>query len=350
MNTMLRLQPHALFTMLLATLTACDAGSVVLAQNAKATDKASTNKAHENQAHQEKLAALLAGAPDMFAPTHTGVATIESTLRSANVTLLRNVGNTSLVFYADFHGEMDAAIRPDTYHHPRGFKAELAAYILSKWLRFDNVPPVVARIVPRDVVEKYWVRRNAKEELPQLQMRWVTKDKCMGVAIYWVPKLTDLGFDTPQGIDTWSAWLSQKRPMPESNNRLAVDMSNLVLFDFLIANFDRISGANLQGNGDKTRVIIRDQNLAFMPELPEKQFKKILENLMRVERFSRNTVLRLQALDRKTIESLMKEASPDLALLDKIQINELIDRQQTLLSRIQALIDLYGEDKVLAFP
>jgi hypothetical protein len=149
----------------------------------------------------------------------------------------------------------------------------------------------------------------------------------------------------------WQSWL-QDSEIPKGKAALARDLSTMVVFDFLIGNWDRFSGGNLPTDSKKQRAFLRDNDRSFSTPLLERRYEKLLDGLTRTERFSKGTVRHLAALDEASIRAeLAKDPSHEAEpLLNAAQIADLLDRRATILSYIAALIEERGEDDVLFFP
>jgi len=275
-------------------------------------------------------------------------------MRTAQSTRFKPVGTSSLVFKATFTGGVDAAFRPRTRAHSRGWTSEVAAYRIARALDMDQVPPAVSRAFSRPELESH-LHADFSEDWPALDAQMMGRGEIVwGALVYWVPGLRDLELDTPRGMATWSRWLAHDAGVVSADEAsLAGDLATMLCFDYLIANVDRWSGGNVRADRSGRRVVIRDHNLAFLSPLPRAQHERVLGHVRRVERFSRSFVFALRALDESRLRASLA-ADPAVAagttLLDDAQIRALFDRREALLSRVAAHLDAYGEVAVLAFP
>lgn len=269
------------------------------------------------------LAALISGDPQSFRP----------------------IGSTSLSFQVDLAGSIDAAFRPDTRTHPRGWLAEAAAYRIAAELGLDNVPPVVVRAVDASLLRRRLDSGASWDDVDDVLV--MSGNAVRGAFVYWVPGMLRSDLDTPAGIARWSAWLAQDGEIPEDQRALARDLSNVLVFDYLIGNRDRWSGGNARplANG---RLVIRDHNLAFPYALGTGVQQRMVETLRRTTRFSRATIAHLEELDEPALSAALAADDPAL-LLDERQIAAVLDRRQVILTYVGALIEAYGEEAVLYF-
>lgn len=259
----------------------------------------------------------------------------------------RPVGTTSLVYRIDLEGGERIAYRPRQRYRLGGHLAELAAYRIGEALGLDNIPPVALRLEPLHrlerlmndrFIERYEEERERLRPLPNLQL--------IGAAIDWVPDLTASTLDRREVRDRWLAALEIGAPPSEEfPDSLLRDLSNLVVFDYLIGNWDRMSGGNLQTNARATRIYLRDHNLAFDTPTPRRHELAMLERLGRLERFDRRVLSGLARLSRDELGRILEPdpSAPETPILNDTQIDELMSRRAQIFMRAAALYAPYGE-------
>lgn len=197
--------------------------------------------------------------------------------------------------------------------------AEVVAYELDRSLGFGRVPPTVARRI-------HWER--LQHAIPERRWAEVLRDESdwvRGSLSWWIPEPLErwrLGRD-------WERWLRQSAqgvfpspyrparewrevingrlsdeeselynldPQPESPGQLGA-LSDLLVFDYLIANLDRWSSdrTNLRRRGIGGELIFLDNAASFWERTPPLMERR----LMPLERFRRQTVSALR--DRKSV-------------------------------------------------
>lgn len=284
--------------------------------------------------------------PELFA--------IVTALRSDVIKSAKPVGTSSVVFKLDLDGPIDGAFRPESRLNPRGHLAEIAAFRLGRALGIETVAPAVPRTVSWVELSRL-VKASRPEAWPALEKDIVSRDgQVHGVVIYWIPELRDLGFDTPDGISRFSRWLAQDGA-PASRDKsklLAAQISTMLGFDYLIGNFDRFSGANMQGDASGETLFLRDHNMAFFEPFRLQHHQRVLAKLKRAQRFSRSFVNSVRELDGARLSGALADPGDGkaFAVLSAGQLRSVLDRRKALLSYIAALIDTYGERNVLTFP
>jgi hypothetical protein len=304
-------------------------------------------------------AVVQVGAQDVGIPAARRFASSELTedrileaLFSARLDNLRPIGTTSTTFQMQLAGTIDAAYKPETRTHPRGWAHEIAAYRLAVLLGMDQVPPARVRVIERGQMRRHiapdW-EGNPDSLLAPLSFNANVPGSTTvrGAAISWVPNLERGTLDQPEGLARWGAWLTPGTALSPEQRILARDLASMCVFDALIGNGDRLSGGNLRtATNGMQRVIIRDHNLAFPVRWGESQRGRILEELQRTRRFPRSLVEALRRLD---AASLARASHDEIVgdLLDDTQREAVLERRAMILSYVEALIEEHGEPAVI---
>jgi hypothetical protein len=248
---------------------------------------------------------------------------------------------------------ISAAFKPVSRHRPGGAVAEVAAYRVARLLGMDNVPPAMMRRVHRDDLHSrlHPDYRDDWTEIDEWTI-WQDDDTCFGAAIYWVPEMRSLGLDESGPMRRWTRRLSQGGRIPEEDVPLHVDLSTMVAFDYLIGNWDRFSGGNLQGLSDGSRLIVRDHDMAFGRQLNDELHQRVLEHLLRTEKLSRRFVTRLLGMNEAALRAELRRdpGAREGLTLDDAQIAGVMDRRRALISYAVALADELGEERAFSFP
>jgi hypothetical protein len=291
-------------------------------------------------------------APLRFADTGQAQDFILGALGRGEPTSFKPVGSTSTVFHMRMSGAVDAAFKAASLDRPLGPHAEVAAYRLARCLGLDNVPPAISRTLPAARIHALLVP-TALDRWGELSARiGVTDaDPVEGAAIYWISQLVDVGVDLRSGLRRASAWLAGGGELPDAQRGLAASISTMLGFDYVIGNRDRWSGNNVSGNPDKSRVYVRDHDLAFPTHLAESAERSLFSDTRLAERISRGFYAELQRLtpERFAQELALDPVGAHKPLLSDRQMQGVFERRKTLLTHIDALIAERGRDAVLVF-
>lgn len=251
----------------------------------------------------------------------------------------RNYGNTSVNIRVDFPGPIDGSYKPSEARHEEHWRAEIAAFRLNQLLGLERVPPAVFRSV-------------AEEDLPTGERYGVTftDGVSRGAMIYWVPVLRPSGVGSPESLAYWSARLQARAPIAPEERSRAEEVSTLIVFDFLIANWDRWNGLNTLADG-QNRLVYRDNNGGFQVPLRPMRYQRVLGWLHQTQRFSRSVVDRARGLTLESLRDAMADDCDDRGvLLHDDQLQGVLDRRDTLVRYVDGLVARFGEDEVYAFP
>ena len=275
-------------------------------------------------------------------------------IATARPTQFKPVGSTSVVFRMKTDSDHTAAFKARSRRRARAPDAEIAAYRIGALLGLDNVVPAAARSVSRPHIanrlHRDFTDPGVWEEI-EGQILWNNANEAEGAAIYWVPSMENIGLDLPRERARWRGWVgAENAEPPEGHQALARDLSNMVLFDYLIANWDRYSGGNLNVTGPSQafRTVLRDHDAAFAAPLPPPIAARLREELEHVTHFSRTVVERLRRLDEGSLQRAM-EVEGRASLLKDAQRAGVLERAATAVSYLGSLIDQKGEPAVLSF-
>jgi hypothetical protein len=159
-----------------------------------------------------------------------------------------------------------------------------------------------------------------------------------------------VGIDTGLGIRQWSEWLTLGGQIPEPARMMMAYLSSMLLFDYLIANWDRFSGGNAKGDASGTVLYLRDHDSAFGQAIQPSVQRRVLDRMLRAERFSRSFYRALRGLGVAELEACLAAEPSGEPLLTRAQLDAVLDRRDTVVSHVASLIELHGADRVLVFP
>lgn len=265
----------------------------------------------------------------------------------------RNRGGSTLTFRVRLAGGQKALFKPQQRAEVANFRAELAAYRLSRLLGLHRVPPACGRAVPRDALQRAadasgdeaYSRRAMTELLGR-------GESVPGATLFWVPG----ALEPVPGAESYATLLDPAQPLQPEQRPLAADLSALLVFDFLEDNVDRWSGGNVlrqraEGGGVPGPTLFMDNGASFsaihdgLGARPEEQRRR----LAAVGRFSRGLVERLRALTEGSLRRAVAD-DPLGPCLSDAQIRAVLVRRDRVLDRVAEAVSAHGEAAVMAFP
>ncbi len=277
-----------------------------------------------------------------------------ASLREPAITGVRlNRGGTSISLRIDFENGARAACKPSQIHIHSQPRREVAAYRINRLLGLQSVPPAVGRRFRfSDIVDHLENGAHRKRVLAEGSPE---KDGTVLAELsWWIPVLEEAriqGFtiDSTDGVVTWKRYIKQGRPVPPDVADIVAQVSQLVLFDFVINNMDRWSGGNVKASEDGRVLYFMDNTMSFGDD--DNGHTKTRTYLERAEKFSRRMVAELRRLERDELEAaLTSDIEPFEELLTDAEIKSVIARRDYALRYIDRLIEKHGEEAVLVFP
>ncbi len=264
-----------------------------------------------------------------------------------------NKGGSSVSLKLEFVSGKKAAFKPEQIHRHSTPRKEIASYRINNLLGVQAVPPAVGRAIPKKTLRAKLDARNPQERTRLLTETIAQKDGMVrGQLSWWIPNLgiARVGghiVDEPIGIAIWSRYLRVGGVIPQEELHIARQISNVLIFDYLIHNRDRWSGNNARISADGKTLFFMDNTMSFSGA----NTKKTEAYLRKSQRFSRSLVKRLRAISMEDVrQAVGKNTEPFPFLLTEKEILQVESRRQWLLNYLDGLVAKYGVDTVLWFP
>lgn len=267
-----------------------------------------------------------------------------------------NRGGSSVSLRLDFIGGGRASFKPDQTNLQSVPRKEVAAYRLNRLLGLASVAPAIARAIPKSEIIAT-MDPDARSLLPRFNAEVLSVndgDTVSGSLAWWIPEIVDAridGFkvDSLDGIVTWKRYLTVGEPVPYSERLLLPQMSNLLVFDFLINNVDRWSGSNVKASPDGRWLYFMDNALSFSPSEAAREHTRVY--LERSQKFSRALYTALVQLDIAHLRGTMTvDTGPYVQLLTEKEMAAVLERRDYIVKYIDDLISAHGQEAVLVFP
>jgi hypothetical protein len=276
-------------------------------------------------------------------------------LRTSPLTKVKvNFGGTSLSLRLDFADGSRASFKAEQTFFQSNPRKEIAAYRLDRLLGIGHVAPAFARAFTVD---------DLLGALEPQQRGWGTQKildaiephggRIAGEVQWWIPDIIDAQIqgervDMDEGIVLWHRYLHAGNRIPDDAREMAHQISDVILFDFVIDNVDRWTLSNTKGSPDGHVLYFMDNTLSFTPY--RQGLPKSSIYLHRAEKFSRRLVARLRALGRDELAKALADNGALGPLCTDEEIDAILGRRDAAMAYIDRLIAQHGEEEVLVFP
>lgn len=276
-------------------------------------------------------------------------------LRSSPLVRVKlNHGGTSLSLRLDFADGSRAAFKPEQTFYQSNPRREIAAYRVDRLLGLGHVPPAFARtftldelIKAVDVSQRGFGEARLRDEIV------AHRGLVAGEVSWWIPEIIDARIqnervDMDEGIVRWHRYLRAGTEVPPDALAMARQVSDVLLFDFLIDNVDRWTLSNTKGSPDGRVLYFMDNTLSFSPFRNGRTKSHLY--LHRAQKFSRRLVDRLRRLTIDEVRAVIHDDGPLGDLVTPPELDALMARRDAALAYIDGLIAEHGEAQILAFP
>jgi hypothetical protein len=266
-----------------------------------------------------------------------------------------NRGGSSISLRLDFLGGGRAAFKPDQLESGQYPRLEIAAYRLDRLIGLNSVAPAIpVQFRLEEVLEH--LDDSSRDVLPRIQTNVIADDVglIMGELQWWIPVIKDaeiegVPLDGRDGMRRWKRYMKVGEPEPYESRHLLPQLSNMVVFDYLINNRDRWSGANCKASADQRTLYFMDHTLAFGAMLDDDQ--RLQTTLEHVQKFSRSLLRHVRQLEPADLRAAMTtHTAPYPRLLTDTEIDGVLQRRDVLLTYVDGLVSEHGSDAVLVYP
>ncbi len=253
-------------------------------------------------------------------------------------TSAKAIGHTSIVFKLELSTGRKAAFKPASRRGPQRYKGEIAARRLALALGLESVPPAFFRSFEARLLG------GAKGADEMIVSGGVVK----GALIPWIPDLGFLALEQAPMSGQWKQWLRTGTAIPDDKRGLAAQISTLVAFDYLTANWDRWSGGNVGVDKATGSLLYIDNDGAFFELPPQEGLERNKKLLAGIDRFARGFITRVRLLDDAELARALGDETPGVALLSAKALAGVSRRRKELLEVVDA--KAAAEETTLAFP
>lgn len=220
---------------------------------------------------------------------------------------------------------------------------EIAAYVVSELIGLGKVPYTWYQDFDQssflDLAKQSSVTKNLLSKRGH-ELR-VSDDKLKGAVLTYIPqlhypKLDSSGIDSKSGRAKWRHYLKAATPIPSDKRDLLKQISDTIVFDFVIGNQDRWSGGNILATkkGEKYNLVLIDNAMSFGQTKEGHGVAK--KSFLELQSFSKSLIDSLKRLSQSKLDSaLAKHRGAYDVLVDKVRREAVVSRAAYVVKRVE---------------
>ncbi|MBU1239706.1 hypothetical protein KKF84_21745 [Myxococcota bacterium] len=261
-----------------------------------------------------------------------------------------NIGGSTISLRLDFTDGSSAAFKPDQFHEETVPRYEIAAYHINKLLGMSRVPPSSWRVITKkELVNKLKGVTFSQRRRILREVKFYKDGTVKGEVSHWVPVINYLHLESMTWRSKWMSWLAPYDQLFRDQFLMAAQISNMILFDFIINNPDRFTGSNTLSTPDKSHLYYMDNTFSFYPNDQGSGMARIY--MSQVRRFSKKMIDNLKKLTKAAIKKeIAKVKNPPWTILTEKELNSVIKRRDYLMEHIVKTVAHHGWSKSVVFP
>ncbi|MEZ4392873.1 MAG: hypothetical protein R3A48_17440 [Polyangiales bacterium] len=164
--------------------------------------------------------------------------------------------STLYVFHMDLGDGVEISFQPEQRNLESFWRREIASYHLARLLGIQHrVPPTIGKRVPLSAFGR--LGRNTNLIVDREGMVY-------GSASVWMPVLHGAQMHEAPARREWSGWMNPANPVPEDRRERARQVSEVLVFDYLAANYDRWNCCNITVD-ENNDLVFRDNDAGWFP-------------------------------------------------------------------------------------
>ena len=166
--------------------------------------------------------------------------------------------STLFVFRMDLGDGVEISFQPERPGQETFWRREVTSYHLARLLGIDHrVPPTVGKRVPLSAFGRH--ARGVGLVVDRHGM-------VAGSASVWMPVLNSVHMHLAPARHEWASWMNPARPLPEASRERARQVSEVLVFDYLAANYDRWNCCNITAD-EHDDLVFRDNDAGWFPDV-----------------------------------------------------------------------------------
>ena len=254
------------------------------------------------------------------------------------VRTLERFHSTLFVFHMDLGDGVEISFQPERPGQETFWRREVTSYHLARLLGIEHrVPPTVGKRVPLSAFGRF--ANGVGLVVDRHGM-------VLGSASVWMPVLNRVHMHVNPARHEWVGWMNPAHELPEASRERARQVSEVLVFDYLAANYDRWNCCNITADehGD---LVFRDNDAGWFPDVINRLGDPNV--VRRVPRYLYESVQRV------TPEVLRESVSHDpMAGTEHLVASRAYTgyelRRQALLANLRRMVERHGEAAVFPWP
>jgi hypothetical protein len=245
--------------------------------------------------------------------------------------------STAIVYRLDLGDNLEIGFKAERPHQETWWRHEIISYRFARLLGIEGrVPPVVGRRVPASMFGRY----AASDRL-------VTGSDGMirGSASVWMPVLRGEQLHTGDARREWTRWMTPGAEIPAARRERARHIAVLLIFDWLMANYDRWNCCNIPVD-EHNDLVYRDNDAGWAVSVMNR-----VSTPDGIRRLPRALWERLQRVDGAALRAeVARDPMSNEHLIGRAECAAYDRRRARLLRHLQDQMQQHGESAVLAWP
>jgi hypothetical protein len=245
--------------------------------------------------------------------------------------------STAIVYCLDLGDGVLTGFKAERPGQEMWWRHEIVSYRFGRLLGIESrIPPVTGKRVPATVFGRY----TASDRLI------VQSDQTVrGSASVWMPVLRGEQLHAGAPRRQWQSWLAPRGVIPPERNERAKQIAVILVFDWLMSNYDRWNCCNIPID-EHGQVVYRDNDAGWFAPVMGR-----INSPDAITRLPRALWERLRAADARAFRAeVERDPMAGVELINRASYAVYERRRQRLVAHIEAQIARRGEADVLVWP
>lgn len=254
------------------------------------------------------------------------------------VRVVERFHSTLYVWHLDLGDGVEISFQPEQEHLETFWKREVTSYHLARLLGIENrVPPTVSKRVPLSIFG-----RSARGTGLIADRHGMV----VGSASVWMPVLRQVHMHEGPARHEWVQWMNPAHPLPEAARERARQVSEVLVFDYLAANYDRWNCCNITAD-EHNDLVFRDNDAGWYPP--------VINNLGSPDVVRRVPRYLFETMQHATADALRASVAHDplageVQLVSPSAYTGYERRRAALIANLRRMAERHGQAAVFPWP